>query len=113
LKLAKPKTLPLTPESSPESSKKSSNEDKKKKSKKKKKNNDDSMDIEKYFDNSNFDSHLHFTPQIQAKLIATHPLLTHLLAVYEKSEVQIIWLDTQSMTQVKKHLTIDNKQEIK
>lgn len=72
-----------------------------------------SNDIDKYFDTTNFDTHLHFQPEIPAKFISTHPLKHHIFCVYDKTEIQVIWLDQESMTQKMKHRIIENKKEIK
>lgn len=70
-------------------------------------------DIDKYFDTTNFDTHMHLEPEIPAKQISTHPLKQEIFCVYDKIEVQVIWLDKASMTQVQKFRLIDNKSEIK
>lgn len=72
------------------------------------------QNIDKYFDTTNFDNHLHFEPQIQAKQIATHPLKYDILCVYDlKTEIQIVWLDKAAMNQVQKHRLLDVEREIK
>ena len=85
----------------------------KKKKKAKKSKADDANDINKYFDNTNFDTHLHFKPTIPVKMISVHPLRNDILAVYDKNELLVIWLEKQNMTEVQKYRLIDNGQEIK
>jgi hypothetical protein len=113
LKLDKPREIEA--EGAPVPKKQNSNDDKKsKKLLKNGKKGKADQNIEKYFDTTNFDSHLHFETQIQAKQIATHPLKYDILCVYDlKTEIQVIWLDKTTMTQVHKHRLIDNEKEIK
>jgi hypothetical protein len=105
VKLAKERQVEVPIELSP---KKKSSQDGKK-SKKSSKNSEE--DIEKYFDTTSFDTHLHFEPQIQAKLIATHPLKENILCVYDKQEIQILWLDEDNLSQVTKHMLIHQNSE--
>lgn len=119
LKLDQPKTIQV---SEPQSqTKTNSTSDNGKKSKKKGKKgskgqdakSEDNTDIEKYFDSTNFDTHLHFKPGIPARMISTHPVKPEILAVYDKSDIEVIWLDKESMTEVNKYMVIENKQEVK
>mmetsp|Transcript_18259 Transcript_18259/g.17955 ORF Transcript_18259/g.17955 Transcript_18259/m.17955 type:complete len:220 (-) Transcript_18259:797-1456(-) len=70
-------------------------------------------DIEKYFDTTNFENKLRLEAQIPCKKISTHPLKYEILCIYDKAEIQVIWLDKDSMTEVKRFQLIDNKLEIK
>ena len=75
---------------------------------------EDSNDVDKYFDNPNFICWMEMTPEFNAKLIATHPMKHEILAVYDKNEIQVIWLNKEEMNFIQKFLVFDNnKQEIK
>ena len=85
------------------------NKNKRSQKSKKGKNND----IEKYFDTTNFDSQLTLEPQIPCRKISTHPLKYDIFCIYEKAELQVIWLEKQSMSKIKRFTLLDNKLEIK
>lgn len=51
--------------------------------------------------------------QIQAKMIARHPVKHEIFAVYDKSEIEVIWLDPSNFSQVEKYMVFSNGDEIK